>query len=119
METQIFLNNFPKNNISVATFLISVKNALYTILLVAMVTKFNNLSRLHDFIAMETQIVLSNFPKKHISVTTFLIGFKNDLYTNLLLAMVTKFNNISYCTILLPWNKFTNLLMLLPPFLLG
>ena len=80
METPIVLNDFPKNNISVTTFLKSVKNALYSILLVAMVTKFNNLSCLYGFIAMEAQIVLNNFPKTNISVTPFDIGFKNDLY---------------------------------------
>ena len=44
MATKIVLNNYPKVNISVTAFLISVKKSLYQILLVAMVTKFNNLS---------------------------------------------------------------------------
>ena len=38
---------------------------------------------------METQIVLNNFPKTNISVTTFLIGFKNGFYTIFVVAMVT------------------------------
>ena len=42
---------------------------------------------------METQIVLNNYPKTNFSVTTIVIGFKNYLYTNLLVVMVTKFNN--------------------------
>ena len=69
-----------------------------------MVTKFNNLSRLYHFSAMENQIALNNFPKNYFSVTTIVIGFKNDLYTNLLVAMVTKFYNLGCCMILLSWK---------------
>ena len=44
METTIVPNNILKTNIFVTTFLISVKNNLYTSLFVAMVTKFKSLS---------------------------------------------------------------------------
>ena len=60
-----------------------------------MVTKFKNLSCLYDFIAMETTIVLNNLPKNIISVITFFISVKNKLYTILLVAIVTKFNDLS------------------------
>ena len=36
------VNNFPKNNICSTTFLISIKNGFYTIVVVAIVTKFKN-----------------------------------------------------------------------------
>ena len=93
---------------------------------------------------METQIVLNNLKKTNTSVVTFFIGFKNDLFTNLLVAMVTKCNNMCYfmifsitcvlCPLRLPCgdlfydfvamestvvlNNFTNLLLLLTPSLL-
>ena len=57
-----------------------------------MVIKFKNLSCLYDFIAMETPIVLNNLP--FFSDTTLFTSVKNDLYTILLVAMVTKFNNL-------------------------
>ena len=44
METPTVLNNFPKTNISVTTFLMSVKKYFYTVLPVAMVTQFNNIN---------------------------------------------------------------------------
>ena len=53
---------------------------------------------------METQIVLNNFPKYNFSVTTIVICLKNYLYTNLLVAMVTEFNSLGYCMILLSWK---------------
>ena len=44
METTVILDNFPKTHIFIPTSFISVKNYFYTILFVAMVTKFKNLS---------------------------------------------------------------------------
>ena len=54
MEITVVLNNFQNPHSFVTAFLISVKNDLYNILFVAMVTKFNNLSGFYDFVAMET-----------------------------------------------------------------
>ena len=51
METPIVLNNLPKTNISVTTFLISVKIDFYTVLPVAMVTQFNNISWFYDLLS--------------------------------------------------------------------
>ena len=44
METEVVLNNEPKTNISITTFFVCNKNKFYTILFVAIVTKFKNLS---------------------------------------------------------------------------
>ena len=43
MKTTVVLNNFPKTYILIPTFFISIKSDFYTILFVAMVTKFKNL----------------------------------------------------------------------------
>ena len=48
MDTTFVLNNFQKFYIFVTAFLLSVKNSLYIIVFVSMVTRFN-------FIAMDTQ----------------------------------------------------------------
>ena len=101
IETTVVWNNFPKTYIFITTFFISVKNYFYRIVFVAMVTKLKNLSWLYAFIAMETTVVLNNFQNPHIFVTAFLISVKNDLYTILFVAMVTKFNNFSF---FLPWK---------------
>ena len=45
---------------------------------------------------METTVVLNNFPKTTIFVTTFHISVKNDLKTIFGVAMVTKFKNLSW-----------------------
>ena len=60
-----------------------------------MVTKFNNLTCLYDFTAMETTVVQNNFPKTIFVVATFLRSVKNNLYTIYCFAMVTKFNHLS------------------------
>ena len=71
---------------------------------------------------MERQIVLNNFQKTNISVITFFIGLKNDLFTNLLVTMVTKFNCmilydfVAIETTVVP-NNFANLLLLTPSIL--
>ena len=65
-----------------------IHNSLALVCVVAMVTNFKSLNLLYGFIAMETPIVLNNFPKNNISVITFLISVKNDLYTILLVVMV-------------------------------
>ena len=44
MKTTIVLNNVPKTNISITTFVVCIKNKFYTILFVAIITKFKNLS---------------------------------------------------------------------------
>ena len=41
MENTVVLNNFPKTKIVVTFFFLSVKIGFYTIVVVAMVTKFN------------------------------------------------------------------------------
>ena len=51
-------------------------------------------------VTMETNIpiiliVRNNFLKTNIFVTTFLISVKNNLYTSLFVAMVTKFKSLS------------------------
>ena len=71
-ETTFVLNNFPKNDIIISTFLISITIGFYTMFVVAMVTKLKNVSWLCDFIAMETTFVLNNFPKANMFITTFL-----------------------------------------------
>ena len=59
METTIVLNDCLKTNIVVTTFLISVKNDLYTFVFAyfAMVAKFNSLSWFYYFVAMETTVI--------------------------------------------------------------
>ena len=98
METPIVLNNFlKKNNIIISAFLISITVAFYTIFVVAMVTKFKNLSWLCDFIAMETTFVRNHFPKTNIFMTTFLISIKKMGFIQFVaFAMVTKFKNLSW-----------------------
>ena len=66
METTIILNNSPIPIFVFTTFFICVKKKFYTILFVAMFTKFNNLSQFFNFVAMETTVVLHNFPKTNI-----------------------------------------------------
>ena len=88
------MNNFPKTYIFITTFFICIKNGFYTIIVVAMVTEFKNLNCLYDFIAMSTTVVPNNFPKTIIFVNRFLISVKNDLYSILFVAMVTKFKNL-------------------------
>ena len=44
METTFVLNNFPKTNICITAFLSSINKWVYTIFVIAMVTKFNNLN---------------------------------------------------------------------------
>ena len=95
IETTLVLNNFPKTNIVISTFLISITIDFYTIFVVAMVTKFKNWTRLCDFIAMETTFDLNNFPKTNICITTFLISIQKWVLYNFVVAMVTKFNNLS------------------------
>ena len=85
METTFVLNNFPKTNVIISTFLISITIGFYTMFVVAMVTKFKNLSSLCDFIAMETTFVLNNFPKNTMFFTTFLISIKMGFIQFLLL----------------------------------
>ena len=60
-----------------------------------MVTKFKNLSWFCDFNAMDIRVVLNTFPKTCIFITTFFISTKNNFYTIFVVAMVTKFNNLS------------------------
>ena len=93
METTVALNSIPQTTIFLTTFIISDKNDLYTIFVVAMVTKFNSLSWFYDFVAMETAIVQNNFPKTTISFTTFFISIKKGFYTILVVAMVTNMTN--------------------------
>ena len=95
MDTSFVFNSFPKNNIFVTGSLKTVKNNLYTILLVAMVTKFNNLSCFYEFVAMKTTDVLNYFPKNNIVITAFILSIKNGFYTIFVVAMVTKFKNLS------------------------
>ena len=55
METTVVLNNVLKTNIAIITYFFGIKNKLYTILFVAMVTKFNYfLSLFYDVVAMAT-----------------------------------------------------------------
>ena len=96
METPIVLNTFPKTNISITSFWISINNVFYTILFVAMVTKFNNLSWFNHFVVKENTVVLNNFPKPNIFITSFWISIKHGSYTILFVAMVTKFNDLSW-----------------------
>ena len=76
METTVVLNNVLNTNIAIITFFISVKINFHTIFIVAMVTKFRNLSLLYDVFAMETTVVLNNFPKSNIFVLTSLLVSK-------------------------------------------
>ena len=89
MKTTFVLNNFAKTNIVISTFLISIKNSFYTIFVVAMVTKSNNLSQLYDFIAMKTTLGLKEIAKTNNIISTFLISIKNCFYTIFVIAMVT------------------------------
>ena len=93
MDTTVVLNSFPKTCIFITAFFISVKINFHTLFIVAIVTKFRNLSLLYDFFAMETTVVLNNFPTIQYFCFHLLISVKNDLYTILFVAMVTKFNN--------------------------
>ena len=142
MDTTVVINSFPKTYIFITAFFISVKINFHTIFIVAMGTKFRNLSLLYVLFAMETTVFLNNFPKSNIFVSTFLlvskttfiqfclllwlpnsiiqadsvildvavviiifqnqyfftsffISIKNVLYTIFVVAMVTKFNNLS------------------------
>ena len=61
-----------------------------------MVTKFNNLSWLYDCIANEITFVVNNFPKTNIFITTLLISIKMAFYRIVVVAMVTKFKNLSW-----------------------
>ena len=76
MDTTVVLNSFPKTCIFVTAFFISVKINFHTIFIVAMVTKFRNLSLLYDVFAMETTVVLNNFSKSNIFVFTSLLVSK-------------------------------------------
>ena len=76
MDTTVVLNSFPKTYIFITAFLISVKINFHIIFIVAMVTKFRNLSLLYISFAMETTVVLNNFPKSNIFVSTFLLVSK-------------------------------------------
>ena len=49
MDTTVVLNSFPKTFTFITAFFISVKINFHTIFIVAMVTKFRNLSLLYDF----------------------------------------------------------------------
>ena len=95
METTFVLNNFPRTNIFISTFLISIQNGFYIIFDVAMITKLKNLSRFYDFIVMETTVVLNNFPKNYFFITTSLISFLMAFFLIFDVAMVTKFKNLS------------------------
>ena len=44
---------------------------------------------------MKTTIVLDNFPRTNISITTFFVGIKNNVYIISFVAMVTKLKNLS------------------------
>ena len=72
MKTITVLDNFPKTNISITIFFVDIKNYFYTICIVTMATKFKNAGRLHDFVPIETTVVLNNFPKTHIFVLYFI-----------------------------------------------
>ena len=76
MDTTVVLNSFPKTYIFITAFFISIKINFHTLFIVAMVTKFRSLSLLYDFFAMETTVVLDNFPKSKIVVSTFLLVSK-------------------------------------------
>ena len=54
-----------------------------------------NFNCLGDFVAMETTVVLNNFPKAYICITTFFISVKKLFSSNLFVAMVTKFKILS------------------------
>ena len=54
METTVVLNYVLKTDIAIITFFFGIQNKFYTILFVAMVTKFNFLSLFYDFVAMAT-----------------------------------------------------------------
>ena len=41
---------------------------------------------------METTVVINHFRKTYIFITTYFISIKNNFYTILFVAMVTKFN---------------------------
>ena len=71
MDTTVVLNSFPKTYIFITAFFISVKINFHTIFVLAMLTKFRNLNLLYDFFAMETTVVLNNFPKSIFFVSTF------------------------------------------------
>ena len=86
---------FPKTNISITIFFVDIKNNFYTICIVTMVTKFKNSGCLHDFVTLETTVVLNSFQKTNIFVLYFFINVKNDLHTILFVAMVTKLNKSS------------------------
>ena len=66
MDTTVVLNSFPKTYIFITAFFISVKINFHTIFNVALVTKFRNLSLFYEFVAMDTTVVLNNFPKTNI-----------------------------------------------------
>ena len=76
MDTTVVLNSFPKTYIFITAFFISVNINYHTIFFVAMVTKFRNLRLLYDFFAMDTTVVLNNFPKSNSFVSTFLLVSK-------------------------------------------
>ena len=65
--------------------LIGFKNDLYTNLIVAMVTKFNNLSLLYDFVAMETTVVPNNFTKNNILLVLPSVLASKIVFTEFLL----------------------------------
>ena len=88
MDTTVVLNSFPKTYIIITAFFISVKINFHTIFIVAMVTKFRNLSLLYDCFAMETTVVLNNFPKSNIFVSTFLLVSKTTFIQLCLLLWV-------------------------------
>ena len=56
MDTTVVLNYFPKTYIFITAYFISIKNNFYTILFVAVVTKFMNLSWLYDFFPWKPQL---------------------------------------------------------------
>ena len=58
IETTFVLNNFPKTNIIFSIFLISITIGFYTIVVVAMVTKFKNLFRT-TVVSMTIKIIQS------------------------------------------------------------
>ena len=45
---------------------------------------------------METRVVLNNFPKTYIFITTFCISVNINFHTILFVAMVTKLKNLSW-----------------------
>ena len=74
MDTTVVLNSFPKTYIFITAFFFRVKTNFHTIFIVAMVTKFRNLSLLYNCFAVENRVVLNNFPKSNMFVSTLLVS---------------------------------------------